>query len=341
MVYLVVLALFGSQNPLNTSVIHAQTTSSSWDFENGSLSDWTTTGQVQIIGASIDQLTDGHMTNVAQGQYSLRVGDDVPWAESGDQFSTVERTMVVPQADGKPVLQFSYAVVADDPPAHDEIDKPFFRVEVRDLTRGDVLPVGNFKYTSQISKEWFLGRAPNGQGISQSGFSQLSGDRWVFIPWKQEVVDLSDRIGNQVQIIFTVRDCNPTAHAAYGYLDNISLGAKVTPPPLPALIGQPIPAGPPPAPTLLQQSATWLERYGFWPWCLLLPFLLLLLAAGIWLFRRSRVVPATGENASTRQQRTRELRNPTSRDSGAGAGNWRDESPRPTEDRDPQGGSRR
>jgi hypothetical protein len=341
MVCILVFTAFVLQLTTNTIVSHAQTNNTTiWDFEDGDFSDWTTTGQVQVVSASIDQLTNGHMTNVAQGQYSLRVGDDVPWRYAGEQTSTVIQNMVVPQAGGKPVLQFSYAVVANDPPAHPEIDKPFFHIEVRDLTRGDVLPVGDFKYTDQLSQEWFLGGAPNDQGLSQIGFSRLSGDRWVFIPWKHEVVDLSDRIGNQIQLVFTVRDCNPTAHAAYGYLDNISIGGEVTPPSLPALLGQPIAAGPPPAPSITQQSATWLERYALWPWCLLLPFLALL-ALCIWWLRRPRVIAATEESLSTRRQTRREQRDPIRRDSDAGAANWRNPGSRSSNDRDAGGSSQR
>lgn len=287
-----------------------------WDFETGDMGTWLPTGQVSIVTDSIDPLTDGAMHTVAQGQYSLKVGDEVPWGQVGDQFSSIEQTLVVPQADNRPVLQFSYAVVANDPPSHAEVDKPYFQLQVRDLTTGEDLPVSDFKYTSQTSQEWFLGQPPAGQDQSQMWFGQLSGDRWVFIPWKHERVELADRIGHQLLIKFTMRDCNPTAHAAYGYLDNIRIGAEVVPPVLPALENNPQPAGNPPDPNFIQTGAGFAEQYGLWPWgCCMIPLLLMgVLGGAFYKFWPRKVTPAssaTEESGPTLQPLGREDRDDT------------------------------
>lgn len=265
-----------------------------WDFEGGDLKSWTTTGQVQAITDSIDPLTDQLMRTVAQGQHSAQIGDATPWGVQGDQSSSISQVITVPQADGKPVLQFSYAVVANDPPGHAEVDKPYFELVLQDMTTGERLSVSDFKYTSQTSQEWFLGQPPDAQGVSQRGFSQVSGDRWVFIPWRNETIDLSDRIGHQLLLQFVVRDCNPTAHAAYGYLDNIHIGQQRALAPLPSLASQPRPAGVPLAPNLVQTASTRVEQLGLWPWCLLLPLLALLGALAFFL-RPRRVTPDAGQ----------------------------------------------
>ncbi len=264
-----------------------------WDFESGAVGDWQTSGQVQVITDTIDTLTDSAMHSVAQGQYSVMVGDAIPWGAGGNQFSSIEHTIQIPQID-KPVLQYSYAVMANDPPAHPETDKPYFRLQIQDLTTGDVLPVSDFKYTSQTNQEWFLGQPPVDASLSQSSFSQLGGDRWVFIPWKHEKVDLAGRGGHQLLINFTVRDCNPTAHAAYGYLDNIRAGQEVAPPPLPTLVKQPQPAGPPPGAGLIASLLNFTEQAHIWPWCLL-PLLLIPLALLWYVLSRGKV---TGYDAS-------------------------------------------
>lgn len=256
-----------------------------WNFENGDLSGWTAMGDVAIIGPGIDPQTDSAMEQVAQGQQSLRIGDEIAWGGRGNQFSSVERTVLVPDAGADTVLQFSYAVVANDPP-HAEIDKPFFVLEVRDLTTNETLPIGDFRYSSRTADGWFLGSAPEDQGMLNRGFGQFSGDRWVFIPWRHEVVNLEDRIGHQLQIKFTVRDCNPNAHAAYGYLDNIHVGPTIDLPAVPVLLKTPEKAGAPPEPSFIQSLATYVETNGLWPWCLLLPFLLALAGLLYWFFKR-------------------------------------------------------
>lgn len=273
----------------NPARLQAQGDALSWDFENGDLQGWTTSGQVALIGPATDLQTDNALSTVAQGKYAVRVGDEVAWRWQGDQSSSLERTVQIP-AVAKPVLQFSYAVVANDPPNHPEADKPYFRLEVQDLTSNEQLPVSEFKYSSQNSKDWYLGRAPDGQSFGQTSQSWVQGDRWVFIPWRHETIDLAGRVGHQLLIRFTVGDCNPTAHAAYGYFDTIHVGDPVAAPALPALLKPALPAGDPGAPGVLAAVPNAIEQYSLWPWCLLLPLLLLLLA--FWLFRRGQVTRA-------------------------------------------------
>lgn len=292
-----------------------------WDFEQGNLGDWVVAGQAQAISDGIDPLTDDAMRSVAQGSYAAMIGDAIPWGVSGAQHSSITRIVTVPQADSKPVLQFSYAVVANDPPDHPETAKPYFQLEVRDLTTGELLPVSNFKYTSQTSQEWFLGRPPNDQSLSQQSFSQISGDRWIFAPWRHETVDLSDHIGHQLQLQFAVRDCDPRGHPAYGYLDAIHLGAARSVPALPTLSKQAVPAGAPPAPSLLQTVSTPLEQWNLWPTCLLLPLLLGLGLAVAYFFRPQRVLPANNNDLSTEQ-----TRQPNGAWTGAAGSTWQDQS---------------
>jgi hypothetical protein len=272
------------------SRLQAQGDALSWDFENGDLQGWTTSGQVTLIGPTADLQTDNALSTAAQGKYAVRVGDEIPWGQQGDQSSSLERTVQIPSV-AKPVLQFSYAVVANDPPNHPETDKPLFELKVRDLTSNEDLPVSDFKYSSQTSKDWYLGHAPDGRSFGQTSQSWLLGDRWVFIPWRHETVDLAGRAGHQLLIHFMVRDCNPAAHAAYGYFDTIHVGDPVAAPALPALLKPAQPAGDPGAPGVLAAVPNAIEQYSLWPWCLLLPLLLLALLA-FWLFRRGQVTRA-------------------------------------------------
>jgi hypothetical protein len=280
---------------LEAVAAHAQQDGTAYDFEAGDLGDWLTQGQVAIVTSAIDPQTANTMQTVAQGSYSVRIGDETPWGVAGNQVSLLEREIVVP-ASAAPVIQFSYAVVANDPANHPQPDKPFFRLEVVDLTANETLPVSDFKYSSQTSGDWYLGSAPGNLGLPQSSFYTFGGDRWVFIPWKHEKVDLAGRGGHRLRISFILSDCNPNAHAAYGYFDNIRVGDEVALPPLPAPLGPLTPAGVPIDPGPLAGLLIWIEQNKIWPLvaCLMpLLFLGLLGLGGYRVFASTRPPPPT------------------------------------------------
>lgn len=321
---------------LRTSTYAQSVSDDSWDFEDNALGDWQSSGEVAVVGMAIDPLTANTMSTVAQGQYSVQVGDAVPWGTAGSQFSAIEREVTVASV-ANPVLQYSYAVVANDPPSHPEIEKPYFQLQIRDLTTGELLPVSDLKYTSQTNQEWFLGQSPDGQSVFQSSFGIVNGDRWVFIPWKQEKIDLQGRAGHQLLIRFELRDCDPSAHAAYGYLDSIHVGSEIILPPLPALVSQPVPAGAPADPGLFAPVLNPVEQWRIWPLCLLIPLLL----AGIlgFMLIRGRVVGATLQPEPVGTRPPSSPRQPDSRANEGGSTTHR--GPENTRSRDDDGGSLR
>lgn len=260
------------------------------DFETGDLTGWQVTGDVVVVGDSLDTYTVGSLHAVGEGNYAAKIGDEIAWAVAGPQMSSIAQEFVVPKSSGlldKVVLQFAYAVVANDPPSHSEPDKPFFRVNVTDLTTQESLYDTDVVFTSQTSGEWYLGAGPNGLPLDPV-FALGSGDRWVFQAWTPVEIDLKGREDHQVRVDFTVRDCNPTAHAAYGYLDAIHVG-RPQPVDLPPLEGNPQLA-PFLKPNILGRLFGVGEGLGslWWLLCCLLPLLLLLaLLLGLWLWRRA------------------------------------------------------
>lgn len=251
------------------------------DFELGNLDGWSHDGQVTVVSVGTDASTNNHLQRVAEGQYSAMVGDDVPWMSNDEnQDSYLEQTIQLPQsiASGT-VLEFAYAVVANDPPDHPDTDKPRFRVLVSDSNTNKLLLDTEYLYTSQTSKDWYLGAGSTNPVWNQPYYT-LAGDRWVFRPWKLESISLSGLDGHVLTIRFEVRDCNYGAHAIYGLLDGVRIGspANLT---LPDLQGDPQQAvyvDPPFWAPLLH----WLEQWGIIWLCCLLPILLLL--GLLWLF---------------------------------------------------------
>jgi hypothetical protein len=256
------------------------------DFESGDLSGWVVEGNATVIQDELDSLTENSLHKVGEGKFSAQIGDSTPWGNQGPPRSSIFQEVIVPSSEqNKTVMQFSYAVVANDPPSHHEQDKPLFWIIVRDLTTDEVIYDTDIIYTSQTSGEWYLGSDPN-ETVSQRGFSYLSSDRWVFKPWQPVEVDLSDRVGNHIRLEFVVRDCNLSAHAAYGYLDDIHIGKpkRVI---LPTLEGNPQLA-PFIKPTLKGRLFRTVEKFRLWPWILccipLIPLFFLTMA----LSRRKR-----------------------------------------------------
>lgn len=279
-----ILVLFASSGFL---LLQVSTDFQNGDFELGTLDGWSYDGQVAVITAGTDSVTDDHLQRVAEGQYSAMIGDQVPWmGSSEDQESSMEQAIQLPQSvSSDSVLEFAYAVVANDPPDHPDTDKPRFRVLVSDLTSNKILLDTDYSYTSQTSKDWYLGAGSTNQ-IWNQPYYKLAGDRWVFRPWKLVKISLVGLSGHELNIHFEVRDCNYGAHAIYGFLDGVHVGSPSNIK-LPDLQGDPQQAVyiEPPfwAPFLF-----WLERWGLIWLCCLIPLLLVFLLLLLFFKRKRR-----------------------------------------------------
>jgi len=260
-------------------------------FETGNLDGWTVNGEVSIVGVGTDPTAGDYLQKVAEGQYAAMIGDSVPWSGSGQQQSGLEQTVIVPSdAPSDAVLQFTYAVVANDPPNHPEPDKPRFRVLVQDMDTQKILSDTNYTYTSQTSGEWYLGERLTGS-IAQQPFSTLNQDRWVFKPWAEVKIPVNGLNGHNLRILFEVRDCNWGAHPIYGLLDQVRIGSPVLLT-IPPLVGTPSPATYI-TPPFWAGFTQWLEQMGLIWLCCLLPLLLLGLLLWLFLRRSPRSTPRT------------------------------------------------
>lgn len=223
------------------TLVKAQSILINGGFETGNLDGWIKQGHiVAITQDKLDPYTLNSLHSVAEGKYAVQIGDAIPWgAQRNTQNSSILQQTIVPALSNgqqKAVLQFSYAVVANDPPSHPEIEKPLFAIKITDLTTSESVYNTDYVYTSQTSNKWFLG--VDAEGVTRS---RIGADRWVFKPWENIEIDLTSRVGHLIEFEFLVRDCNYGAHAAYGYLDDVHVGTpkKVT---MPRTEGNPVPA---------------------------------------------------------------------------------------------------
>jgi len=154
---LLLVLMFGSSSIGVLKVIADDNILFNGDFELCSLDGWVANGDVVLVQDTLDPYTVKAMHTVAQGRFSAKIGDEIPWAQRGPQSSSISQEAVVPslaRGQSKVVIQFSYAVVANDPPSHEEYDKPFFKATVRDLTTNEILYDTDYVYTISVNLSW-------------------------------------------------------------------------------------------------------------------------------------------------------------------------------------------
>jgi hypothetical protein len=176
-------------------------------FSSGDLFDGAAHQTIVDNDDGTDFYTGISLTPANGGDKALRLGN----AQAGAGFEILAKTFKV-SAD-ETILNFYYAVVLEDP-GHFREDQPAFSVRVYDCATGNELPnvcdLGNGDNiaVSDASNPFFQDTV--------SGFSLIA-----YRDWSLAQIDLSKHIGKTVIVVFTNKDCNPTAHFGYTYLDNI------------------------------------------------------------------------------------------------------------------------
>jgi len=186
------------------------------DFENGSLSGWTSTsgfhplysanpsgcclstgGQQTIMtGTGLDPA--GNFPVVAPGgSFSLRLGNN----QTGGQADRIEQTFLVTPANAN--FTYRYAVVMEDP-GHVLSQQPSFQVEMLDSLGGQI-PCTYYNVAAGNNIPGFL-NSPTLPNV-------------VYKPWSSVVADLTNLIGQNITIRFTSFDCSLGGHFGYAYVD--------------------------------------------------------------------------------------------------------------------------
>jgi len=175
----------------------------------------------QIVSPAPDPRT-GNVVNQVFGQpYSVKVGDETPWFGGNYQFNSISQTATVAGPDPGSLF-FAWAAVGEIS-GHSVTDTPYFRVHVTDVTQNkDIYDVQH--YEGDGTSFWADGAS--GWRYSVGNTAQAPG-------WVVEQLDLAAlgvNVGDVLTLEAIARDCNPTAHAMYVYLDGFG---NVRPPPGP------------------------------------------------------------------------------------------------------------
>jgi hypothetical protein len=131
---------------------------------------------------------------VRQGDYSIKLGNN----SVGREADRLVYTFTVDEYNKR--FSACYALVLQNPADHDKDEKPFFQYRIND---GSGTPI--------ISERIYAdGKAPfivNGSVVYKN--------------WDCLCLDLSDYLGQTLQIEFIVADCKLSEHFGYAYIDGI------------------------------------------------------------------------------------------------------------------------
>jgi hypothetical protein len=227
------------------------------DFEAGLLNGWTlSTGPTSALGTStagtglsswspggtfatgvssaiVTSGTDPHVPigRTYGGSYAARVGDDVPWGTAGYEYNQISQTAAVTaEVGGGPgFLYFAWAAVELES-GHSPGDTPFFEVKIVKNGTTTIYDVAHFETDGGFWTDTGSYRYSTGNSGSNPG-------------WFVESLDLAALgvvAGDTVTLTALARDCNPSAHPMWVYLDGFGGAPPVSsgvPLPPAALIG--------------------------------------------------------------------------------------------------------
>ncbi len=148
------------------------------------------TGGVDMNAPAITKL------NPRGGTYSLQLGDEGGGYEVSRAIHKAQITT------DKPYFTYDFAVVFNDPSGHPANEVPFFTVEFLDTNNLPIPSCGNYDVISQTTS-----------------FQRVGTSNWKYKPWARITVDLSNYIGQEITVVFTVADCGYGAHAGRAYID--------------------------------------------------------------------------------------------------------------------------
>lgn len=158
------------------------------------------------------------------GSYGVRTGDNLAWGYSGGGtiYNRIQQsgTVTAEPTGGAGFLYFAWAAV-EQISGHTDTQTPFFQVSVVDSTTGNT--IYDVSHYETDGGAW----VDNGNGWKYSANSNASDPTgWNVVGLDLAALGVS--VGDSLTLSAIARDCTPSAHAMYVYLDGFG-GAIPTP----------------------------------------------------------------------------------------------------------------
>lgn len=196
-------------------------------FETGTTAGWTTSQspnnnsqtmlawsnlantQANIVGVGTDpNIPTLPTVPPGGGNFALRLGP-TGYTTGGNSYRASQSFTVTP---ANSVFIYKYAVVLNNSSPHSCSEQPFFNIRFEDCNNSPI-PCGAYNVSA------------NGTGCSSGDpnfvTSNTTGNSWSYLTWQTRAFDLTNYIGQCVNVEFTVGGCvaSQGAHGGYAYID--------------------------------------------------------------------------------------------------------------------------
>lgn len=196
-------------------------------FESGTSAGWTTsqspnnnsqtmlpwsnlaTSQAVVVGPGTDPNVPAIQTVPAGGgNFALRLGP-TGYTTGGNSYRA-SQTFSVTAANS--VFIYRYAVILNNSSPHSCSEQPFFNIRFEDCSNNPI-PCGSFNV--------FASSSSCSSGNTSFQTTSTSGNSWSYLTWQTRAFDLTNYIGQCVNVEFTVGGCvtSQGAHGGYAYID--------------------------------------------------------------------------------------------------------------------------
>ncbi len=153
------------------------------------------------------------------GNYVAKINGDN--SEGGNRYNinSISQTVTVANADVDPAdnkihVRFAWMAVLEDP-AHPPTDQPFFRIELKNITKGTTL-WNRFEYAGNRANQ------PQWKTVNYQSST------WQYVDWTPADLAFPTTavaIGDQLSLEATAAGCAQSAHAGYVYLSKFDSAA--------------------------------------------------------------------------------------------------------------------
>lgn len=212
-----VLNTFGNnQRPGDHGVFSCD--SDNWDFNNGTTSGWTTTGNVYMQNSGSDPYGGYPWVYPGGGSHSVKISGD----QNSQKNGSISRAISVP-AVGTTYFTFHFAMSIFNYP-HPASQAAKFRVEFFDASN-NLIPCPNFVcyYSSDQGAQGannFQSTPNSASTYNPSANGDSPGSYGVtYTPWNDVTLDLSGYAGQTITARFRVDWCGPGPDWCYALLD--------------------------------------------------------------------------------------------------------------------------